>query len=86
MMVLKAFIAGCLFLTACGEGANSGAIKYYLQRAATATTVNQLRLETQGPFQPKFSISGTMPMMRSGRSTATPTIVCTLAVLKIPRC
>ena len=31
-------------------------------------------------------ISGTMPMMSSGRSTATPTMVCTLAVERMPRC
>jgi hypothetical protein len=31
-------------------------------------------------------ISGTMPTIKSGRSTATPTMVCARAVLKIPRC
>ncbi len=30
--------------------------------------------------------SGTMPMMSSGKSTATPTIACTRAVDRIPRC
>lgn len=47
-----------LVLLGCGEGTNSGAIKYYLQRAATATTSNELRLEVQGPLRPKFSFTG----------------------------
>jgi hypothetical protein len=58
-MLLRFFIAGfALVLSACGSGSNTGLIKYYLEREATATTSNVLRLETLGPFQPKFSLSG----------------------------
>jgi hypothetical protein len=48
-----------LLLNACGSGANSGLIKYYLDREATATTSNILHFEIQGDFTPSFSISGT---------------------------
>jgi hypothetical protein len=47
-----------LLLSACGGGANSGLIKYYLERNATATTGNILHFEIQGEFTPSFSISG----------------------------
>ncbi len=48
-----------LMLSACSGGSNSGLIKYYLERDATATTENVLRLDILGDFQPSFSISGT---------------------------
>ncbi len=59
-MVLDAFgFTLLLMLSACSGGSNSGLIKYYLERDATATTENVLRLDILGDFQPSFSISGT---------------------------
>lgn len=47
-----------LLISSCGGGSNSGLIKYYLEREATATTQNTLRLEILGDFKPSFSITG----------------------------
>jgi hypothetical protein len=47
-----------LAISSCGGGSNSGLIKYYLEREATATTQNTLRLEVLGNFKPGFSIRG----------------------------
>ncbi|WP_324962018.1 hypothetical protein [Oligoflexus sp.] len=58
-MFLAQTLALIMLLTACGGGANSGLIKYYLERDATATTVNRLKLEVLGDFKPQFSINGT---------------------------
>ncbi|WP_141733434.1 hypothetical protein [Oligoflexus tunisiensis] len=59
-MLLRLFTLGfALVLSACGSGSNTGLIKYYLEREATATTTNVLRLEILGDFKPKFSLSGT---------------------------
>src|SRR5687768_7097198 len=55
---LNVWLLGLLILSGCSGGANSGLIKYYLERDATATTENVLRLEILGDFKPRFSISG----------------------------
>jgi hypothetical protein len=56
---LGLWLLALLLLSGCGGGTNSGLIKYYLEREATATTVNTLRLEILGDFKPSFSITGT---------------------------
>ncbi len=47
-----------LIFMGCGSGTNSGAVKYYLQRAATNTLDNHFILEIQGKFTPMYSING----------------------------
>lgn len=56
---VSCWLALLLCLSGCSGGANSGLIKYYLEREATATTENFLRLDILGDFKPSFSISGT---------------------------
>jgi hypothetical protein len=47
-----------LMLTGCGSGNNTSAVRYYLEREATATTQNRLYLEIKGEYRPSFSLSG----------------------------
>ncbi len=58
-MSLNCFYLCLMILLGCSSGANSGSVKYYLEREATATKSNTLRLDILGNFAPKFSLSGT---------------------------